>query len=64
MNAHLFDIFRAATTRAPFRRDAAFDDLGDSFWLGGEAQVAPSVLAEERKPVRDDDLDDPEWLVI
>lgn len=64
MNARVFDILRSATSRAPNRRDPAFDDLGDSFWLGGEAQVAPSALPEARTPVRDDDLDDPDWLVI
>lgn len=64
MNVHVLDILRSATTRAPFRRDPAFDDLGDSFWLGGEAQVAPGALVQERPPVQDDDLDDPEWLVI
>ncbi len=66
MNARVLDILRSAKPRSPFRRDPAFDDLGDSFWLGGEAQVAPSTLAgapaNRRTP--DDDLDDPEWLVI
>jgi hypothetical protein len=66
MNTRVLDILRSAKPRSPFRRDPAFDDLGDSFWLGGEAQVAPSVLpnapANTRTP--DDDLDDPEWLVI
>jgi len=62
MHFHLSGSGRTALFRAG--RDPAFDDLGDSFWLGGEAQVAPSVLAQERPPVQDDDLDDPEWLVI
>ena len=63
MNARVLDLFRSATPRAPFRRDAAFDDLGDSFGLGGEAQGAPANLAAATAPP-DDDLDDPDWLVI
>lgn len=67
MNAHVFDVIRSARARAPLRRDSAFDDLGDSFWLGGEAQVAPNLLPAAAAPTTrlpDDDLDDPEWLVI
>lgn len=68
MNAQVLHFLRSATTRAPMlehaRRDPAFDDLGDSFWLGGEALVAPNLLPAAPEPTRDDDLDDPDWLVI
>lgn len=66
MNTRVLDMLRSANPRSPFRRDPAFDDLGDSFWLGGEAQVAPEVRAGAAANPRipDDDLDDPEWLVL
>jgi hypothetical protein len=66
MNTRVLDLLRSVNPRSPFRRDPAFDDLGDSFWLGGEAQVAPAVLpgAPSKARIPDDDLDDPEWLVI
>jgi hypothetical protein len=58
-------------TNAGRDRDPAFDDLGDSFWLGGEAMVAPvclsalrdSALRDARRPA-DDECADPGWLVI
>ncbi len=64
MNFHLFDTSRAAG--ASRRRDPAFDDLGDSFWLGGEAMVAPDCLNALREADRDvvDECADPAWLAI
>lgn len=66
MNTRVLRVIRAAASRTPLRRDPAFDDLGDSFWLGGEAQVAPDALRDTRASTSpaDDDLDDPDWLVI
>ena len=64
MSFQLFDRPRAAGASA--RRDPAFDDLGDSFWLGGEALVAPACLNALRDADRivADECADPAWLAI
>jgi hypothetical protein len=66
MRLHLPDSFRAARANADAGRDPAFDDLGDSFWLGGEALVAPacaSALRDARR-LAADECADPNWLAI
>ena len=64
MNFHLSNSRHAARTTAG--RDPAFDDLGDSFWLGAEALVAPACLAALRDAERlvADECADPMWLGI
>jgi hypothetical protein len=51
---------------APADRDPAFDDLGDSFWLGGEAMIAPACVSALRDANRlvADECADPLWLAI
>ena len=65
MNFHVFN-GRAANAAASARRDPAFDDLGDSFWLGGEAMVAPACLTALRDASRlaAEECADPGWLAI
>lgn len=64
MNFQLFD--KPLAAGASGRRDPAFDDLGDSFWLGGEAMVAPACLSALRDADRivADECADPAWLAI
>jgi hypothetical protein len=66
MNFHLTERRRANRSQASHGRDPAFDDLGDSFWLGGEAMVAPACLAAMRDAERlvVDESADPAWLAI
>ncbi|MEO7431410.1 MAG: hypothetical protein ABIR62_05190 [Dokdonella sp.] len=64
MKFHLPNNRRAAPPRACC--DPAFDDIGDSFWLGAEALVAPACLAALRDADRlvADECADPMWLGI
>jgi hypothetical protein len=66
MDFHLFDGHRAARANADARRDPAFDDLGDSFWLGGEAMVAPACVSALRDADRVAAVEcaDPGWIAI
>jgi hypothetical protein len=66
MDLHLLDNFRAPRMHAGTSRDPAFDDLGDSFWLGGEAMVAPACMSALRDADRisAEECADPAWLAI
>lgn len=61
MNQHPHQTIRATFTRMEVKREAPAEPIDDSFWLGGEAMVAPGCFFD--LPA-EHEIADPVWLTI